>query len=173
MLVFVTGVAGSGKSTLCAELSARRIAALDADEGISRHVRKADGRVVEAPPRHEQDADWVSLHEFRFDIERVKELTRWPKPTFLFGAAYGDDEVISLAETSWFLHLPQEELRQRIARRPPGSYGHAAHELDSILAWHSSAAQRYEALGARPLDATRPVTAIADELLAGHSFASG
>jgi len=169
MLVFVTGVAGSGKSTLCAELSDRGHAAHDADDGISRHVSIVNGAAVPAPPRTEQTPDWVARHEFRFDLEKVAALAglaAGDTPTFLLGAAYGDDAAIELAGSSWFLHLEEPELRRRIAGRPHDQYGHAPHELESILAWHAAAAERYESLGARRLDAARPVELIADELLA-------
>lgn len=168
MLVFVTGVAGSGKSALCAELSARGHAAHDADDGISRHVRVVDGAVVPMPPRSHQTPEWVAGHEFRFDLERVRGLAASAQrdaPTFLLGAAYGDDEVVAIADHSWFLHLEEAELRRRIAGRPRDRYGHAPHELESILAWHAAAADRYEALGAHRLDAARPVGLVADELL--------
>lgn len=168
MLVFVTGVAGSGKSTLCGELSARGLAAHDADEGISRHSRVADGVPVTAPPRSEQTPEWIARHEFRFDLERVREIiasAQRDAPAFLLGAAYGDDEVVAIADQSWFLDLDEAELRRRIAGRPRDQYGHAPHELESILAWHAAAAERYEALGVRRLDAARPVGRIADELL--------
>lgn len=169
MLVFVTGVAGSGKSTLCAELSSRGHAVHDADDGISRHVSIVSGAEVPTPPRAEQTPEWVARHEFRFDLERVARLAdsaSAARPAFLLGAAYGDDAVIELADQAWFLHLGEPELRRRIASRPPDAYGHAPHELDAIIAWHGAAVARYEALGARRIEASRPVGEVADELLA-------
>lgn len=168
MFIFVTGVAGSGKSTLCAELLGRGADAHDADEGISRHIRIADGAAVATPPRHRQDPEWTTGHEFRFDMARVRGLTARATPevpVVLLGAAYGDDEVIALADRTWFLDLEEAELRRRLAARGPGSYGQPPHELDSIIAWHAVAAGRYESLGATRLDATLPVEELADEIL--------
>jgi shikimate kinase len=168
MFIFVTGVAGSGKSELCAHLAGRGHRAYDADDGISRHVRVADGSEVAAPKRAEQTAAWVSEHEFRFDLARVGELAAKAtaeEPVVLAGAAYGDEEVIAMADSSWFLHVGEPELRRRLATRPVTEYGHHAHELESILAWHAVAADRYERLGARRLDSARPVEQVADELL--------
>lgn len=169
MLIFVTGVAGSGKSALCGELASRGVAAHDADDGISRHVSIAGGAEVQAPPRALQDQEWVTLHEFRFDLDRVRDLASQATPSdpvVLLGAAYGDDEVTAMADRSWYLDLDEGELRRRLASRTPGSYGQAPHELDAILAWHAAAAGRYESLGAQRLDATRPVAELADEILA-------
>ena len=170
MFVFVTGVAGSGKSTLGRRLAASGIDAHDADEGTSRHVRVSDGAEVETPPRAVQTPEWVARHEFRFDVARVSELRAGAtpgKPVVLLGAAYGDDEVVALADRSWYLDIDRDELRRRLAGRPADGYGQRAHELEAILAWHAAAAERYEGLGARRLDAARPVDEIANELLAG------
>jgi thymidylate kinase len=168
MLIFVTGVAGSGKSTLCACLSDAGLEAHDADRAISRHVRAADGAVVATPPRHEQTPEWAAAHEFRFDMARVGEIAAEAaarEPSVILGAAYGDDEVIAIADLSFYLHLEEPELRRRLAARPPEQYGHHPHELESILAWHSAATGRYERLGARRLDASRPVDSLAREIL--------
>lgn len=169
MLIFVTGVAGSGKSTLCAQLTAQGATAHDADEGISRHVRLPGGEPVATPARSDQDAAWAAAHEYRFDLEKVRELA-WADeegPTFLLGAAYGDDEVIAIAERSFYLDLDETNLLARLAARQPDGYGSMPHEIESILAWHSAAAERYEALGATRLDARRPARELATELLDG------
>lgn len=153
---------------LTAHLRDRGLEAVDADTGISRHVDTRTGTAVKAPPPSGPTPDWVERHEFRFDMERVSALAAGANsqaPKFLLGAAYGDDEVLALADRSFFLDLGEEELIRRLSRRPAGSYGQAPHELASILAWHAAAAERYEGLGARRLDAARPVNEIADELL--------
>jgi hypothetical protein len=122
---------------------------------------------VAPPPRLDQTPQWVREHEFRFDLARVGEIAARAtarEPSVILGAAYGDDEVIAIADLSFYLHLEEPELRRRLAARPPEQYGHQPHELESILAWHSSAAGRYERLGARRLDASRPVDTLAREI---------
>ena len=168
MFIFVTGVAGSGKSTLCAHLRALGASAHDADEGISRHVYLADGLPAATPPRSEQTPEWAEAHEYRFDLGQVRELARAGKngTAFLLGAAYGDDEVITIADRSFYLDLGEDQLLARLAARGPGGYGSELHEVESILAWHAGAAERYEALGAIRLDATLPAREIAARLLA-------
>lgn len=166
MLVFVTGVAGSGKSTLCRRLRQLGAQAHDADDGISRHVRLPGGDPVPTPPRTEQTARWAQAHEYRFDLDRVRRLAAGDEPAFLLGSAYGDDEVIAISAHAFFLDLPEEELRRRLADRGPGAYGSAGHELESILTWHAAARERYEGLGAIPLDATAPAERLAAGLIA-------
>ena len=169
MLIFITGVAGSGKSTLCENLAGRGLRAYDADDEISRHVRIADGVPVASPPRHEQTPQWVREHEFRFDLGRLCAIAAQAtpeEPAFVLGAAYGDCEAVKLADLAFYLHVDRAELGRRLAGRSPDAYGSAPHELESIFTWHASAADRYERLGARRLDASRPAGQIADELLA-------
>lgn len=167
MLVFVTGVAGSGKSTLCAHLRALGASAHDADEGISRHVRLPDGEPAGTPPRSEQTPEWAEAHEYQFDLGQVRELARASRSgtAFLLGAAYGDHAVMTIADRSFYLDLGEDELLARLAARGPGGYGSEPHEVESILAWHAAAAERYEALGAIRLDATLPARELAAGLL--------
>jgi hypothetical protein len=167
MLIFVTGVAGSGKSSLCAELLDRGEDAHDADEGISGHYSRSGGEPVSPPSRAGQTAEWAAAHEYRFDLGRIRGLacSAPGRRTFILGAAYGDDEVVSIADRSFYLDVGEQELRSRLAARGPAGYGSAPHELDSIIAWHALASRRYEALGATRLDGEAPTTDIADALL--------
>lgn len=177
MLIFVTGVAGSGKSSLCAALLARGEDAHDADEGISGHYPRAGGGRVTPPPRSGQTAEWAAAHEYRFDLGRVRGLASAAagQRVFLLGAAYGDDKVASIADHTFYLDVGEQELRRRLAARGPGGYGSAPHELESILEWHALAARRYEALGAARLDGEDPAADIAAALLSstGQILRSG
>ena len=73
-LVWVTGTAGVGKSTACAEIKARHHLAVHADwEGYSHWVDRASGHVVVDPP-YPVPAGWLERFVWRIDRAEVEAL---------------------------------------------------------------------------------------------------
>lgn len=169
MLVYVTGISGSGKSAVCAELLARGYAAKDSDLGISGWFRRADGDEVPTPPGDDfRTPEWYRLHEWRFSLERATQLAKQVEGRlgFLCGHAAGDAEIWHLFERVFLLHVDEATLRERLRTRTSNSYGKAPHELEQILSQHARFDDAYRRFGAHPLDGARPAREVVDELLA-------
>ena len=169
MLVYVTGVSGSGKSAVCAELLARGYAAKDSDLGVSGWFRRADREEVAAPPGDDvRTPEWYRVHEWRFSVERATQLAKHLEGRlgFLCGHAAGDAEIWHLFERVFLLQVDETTLRERLRSRTSNSYGKAPHELAQILSGHAKFEDAYRRFGAQPLDGARPVGEVVDELLA-------
>lgn len=180
MLVYVTGVSGSGKSAVCAELLARGFAAKDADNGISGWFRREDGVEVPTPPGDDyRTPDWYQLHEWRYSVKRATQLAAQVEGElgFLCGCGGGENEIWHLFDLAFFLIVDEATLRDRLATRTNNSFGKTAYELENILAWHTAAEGDYRRYGADLLDAGRPVGAVVDQMLsvceAGRVAGSG
>jgi len=169
VLIYVTGVPGSGKSTVCAELRARGYDARDADDGISGWFRRADG--VEVPwtfRRGHRTPGWYTTYDCRYSVPRLTQLAmqRHGHLWFLCGYAANEDEIWHLVDRAFLLHVDQATLLQRIAGRTSNTFGKTPHELRKELDWHTGDQEHARQRGMTLLDATRPVTEIVDELLA-------
>jgi hypothetical protein len=169
VLVYVTGVPGSGKSTICAELRARGYDARDADDGISGWFRRADG--IEVPwtlHRGHRTPDWYAAHDCRYSVPRLTQLATLHRDRlwFLCGYAANEDEIWHLVDQAFLLHVDRSTLMQRLASRTSNTFGKSAHELKKELEWHAVDEEHARQRGMTLLDATRPVTEIVDELLA-------
>src|SRR5579872_6749174 len=72
MRYLITGVAGTGKSTVAKELRHRGFVAFDTEEGFSYYVEKATGEKCSHPARPSQK--WYDEHERVFDESVLNEL---------------------------------------------------------------------------------------------------
>jgi shikimate kinase len=168
VLVYVTGVSGSGKSTVCAELVRRGYDARDTDDGISAWFRIADGAEVPTPfADGYRTAEWCAAHEWRYSTERVVRFADAVRGGvgFLCGGAANENEVWSLVDRALYLVVDARTLRERLARRTNNDFGKASDELEAILAWHAGAADHCRRYGIDPVDATRPVDEVVDDIL--------
>src|SRR6201999_3740690 len=97
-LYYVTGVSGTGKSSVLRELRTRGYHARGVDEdGYADWINRISGR-TDAFPRGEQDFDfhaWYAAHYWVLSVRRISRLSRAAarlgKPVFLCGSGGGDD----------------------------------------------------------------------------------
>lgn len=115
--VLLTGMSGTGKSTVIDELSARGYQAIDLDQ---------PGWSVHAP-----DGDWV------WNEERVSDLlsTRDGDLVFLGGCAENQGKFYSMLDHIILLSAPAEVISERIRTRTNNPYGKDPRELADVLGY--------------------------------------
>lgn len=100
MLVFVTGISTSGKSTIARELVARGYEAYDLEhDGISAWFHKEKGaRDAEFGQVPERTKEWMDAHEWRISMEWVHEIAKKARHTtiLLCGGGANEKDVIAL-----------------------------------------------------------------------------
>ncbi len=178
-LFYVTGVSGTGKSSVLHELRARGYWARGVDEdGYADWVNRITGR-PDAFPRYDPDFDfhaWYAAHYWVLSVRRISILSRAAarlgKPVFLCGSASGDDVVWQLFDKVIALVADEETIRKRLAARSD-SFGKTPEELADVLFWHAGFATAYQAFGAALVDATRPLKDVVAEILAASSGLPG
>jgi len=171
-LFYVTGLSGTGKSTILRELRARRFHARGVDEdGYADWINRITGR-PDPFPRGDPGFDfhaWYAAHYWVLSVKRISVLSRAAarlgKPVFLCGSANGDDIVWQLFDKVIALVADERTIRQRIAARPDG-FGAAPEELADVLFWHAGFETAYRAFGATIVDATRPLPDVVTEVIA-------
>jgi dephospho-CoA kinase len=144
MRVLLTGMSGTGKSTLVRELRARGYAAHDADEGFSE-------------PR--EDGRWG----WRIDL--VADLLAHAPEQLLFFAGCSEEQAELPFDYRVLLTCPRDTLVERLRTRTTNSYGRGDEELAQVLL----DLERVEPLLRRSADLTLESTdspeQLADELL--------
>ena len=171
-LCLVTGVSGTGKSTVLGELRARGCLARGVDEdGYADWVSRRTG-AAEAVPRGDPRFDihaWYRAHDWVLNARRVGVLSRAAarcgRPVFLCGSAMGEPAVWHRFDRVVALVADVPTIERRLAARA-GDYGKAPEELAAILGWHDGYEERYRRFGAVIVDATRPLPEVTDQVLA-------
>ena len=168
MLIYVTGVSGTGKSALCAELVARGYDPRDADRGIGGWFRIGDGVEVARPSVDGyRTQEWYAVHQWGYSVERVARFASEVSDGvgFLCGSGANENEIWPLINKPFYLDVDEATLRERLATRTSNDFGKTEYELRNILEWHRNMAANARRFGIEKLDASRPVVEIADELL--------
>jgi hypothetical protein len=170
-LFYVTGLSGTGKSTVLHELRACGYHARGVDEdGYADWINRITG-YPDAFPRDDPDFDfhaWYAAHYWVLSVRRISVLSRAAarlgKPVFLCGSANGDDVVWQLFDKVIALVADEQTIRQRLAARPDG-FGSTPEELADVLFWHDGFETAYQAFGATVIDATRPLENVVSAIL--------
>ena len=168
-LVYVTGVAGAGKSTVQNELARRGFDARDLDSpAISGAYDLGTGLQVAVPNSESRPDGWFQTHPWRTHpgaLQRIRHVAD-NDLVFLCGTSTSEVENDHAYDTLICLDIDEATLRDRLsARDGDNDFGKAEHEMQQILEWRKGAAAYYETLGGHIVDATMPVHQVVDEIV--------
>ncbi len=157
-LFFISGVSGTGKSTLMHELRERGEEAYDADVDCIR-ASKVTGEIISYEEAKKEGYDWI------YPEEALQKLTEKSatKDIFLLGFVDNLQAVKDAADEFIWMSIPLDVLVQRLDTRQK-EYGKSERERKLILDLYEKMSKALEP-GTFTLDATKPVEAIADDLL--------
>jgi hypothetical protein len=144
--VLITGVSGSGKSSLVHELRGRGLEAFDADD---------DGFTEPRP-----DGAWP----WRVDL--VQQLLDEHRGRLLFFAGCSDEQARLPFDHRVLLTAPVDLIVERLRTRTTNPYGKDPLEVDRILAEMSWVLPLLEGSADLTVETTVPVTEVADFVLA-------
>jgi len=167
-LVYVTGSAGSGKSSLVIELGRRGVAAYDEDDPeIGGAHELESGLPVPVPPVEERSPDWFSRHEWRLRDGVLEGLRAKASDALvvLCGNVFPPSTAIGLFDRVLHLVLDEQTLRERMLTRVGNDYGKSPDELQQVLRRHRMLGDACRECDVVAVDATRPLTEIADDVV--------
>ena len=168
-LIYITGVSGTGKSTILKELQARGYKAYGVDEnGYADWVNHETGN-VDIFPHNDPDLvdmhQWFHHHAWVINAKKIAELKRRVDSShttiFLCGAGIGEEAAWQYFDCVIALLIDPDTLKLRIAARTDNQYGKTSEELTRALAWQAKHnATYYAQRGAILVDATQPVEVV-------------
>jgi hypothetical protein len=134
-LVWVTGISGAGKSTVCALLKGLGQQAADADEdGYSHWADRSTGQPVAEPP-DPVPAGWLDSFGWKIRRAKVEALAAGShdRVAFLCGSAENEAEVRDRFDLIVCIVVDDGTLRERLATRTTNDFGKNPEELAAAL----------------------------------------
>lgn len=121
--IYITGISGSGKTTIAKVLKEQGIEAYDLDEisNMCYWVDRVTGEIINYEAK--LDRPFIEAHKWICNIERIKELTNTDELVTIFGNAENLDEIIPLFDKIIVLQCKPEIFLKRIRGRKDNDFG--------------------------------------------------
>jgi broad-specificity NMP kinase len=165
MKYLITGVAGTGKSTVAHELRRRGYAAYDTEEGFSYYIDKQTGERCAYPKQPSQE--WYDRHERVFDEKVLLNLFKKHagEPLFISSITANQAKFYSEFDKIFLLTTSDELITHRLGTRTNNYFGKHPLDLQRVIGRHQQFDDELLALGAISIDASLPIKGMADKIL--------
>ncbi len=170
-LIFITGISGTGKSTIRLELKRRGYDAYDVDEDNFRvwYNRSTDKKAAEQKGWTDTTNEWRKRYWLKVERSKVEEIAELAKtkgkPFFLCGTTPNDKDVWDLFDKVISLSISNEVLQQRLDDRTNNDYGKHPDDLKDILGWNNTIDEQMKSYGAMLVNAEQPLEKVVDEII--------
>lgn len=165
--VLVTGVAGSGKTTLCDTFNKMGFEAYDI-ESIPKLFVMQDKVTGGVMTRHNNDnLEIVKRGDWLCDKERLTYILKSQSTDLAFycGVATNITEIMNLFDKTFMLRASEKNTLKRLAARKNGEFGNTNEVQRWILSWKEEAEASIMNRGAVVIDANQGPQEVASDIL--------
>ncbi len=165
--ILITGVAGSGKSTICKELKKLGYKAYGIEDikGLFAWVDKSTGKIDEEYDN--KNLKLVKQHDWICNKNKLQRLIhKNPKGiVFYCGTASNLDDLLPLFDKIFLLKVSPKILRERLSTRKSNDFGGTPQVQKWILSWKKWWEEHICEKGAIIINANRNIQEISNEII--------
>lgn len=135
--IFITGISGTGKTTIANTLNTKGIHSVSIDEvpGLCVWKNKATGKTVDYEA--ELNKTFIDAHDWICDTDTLKKLLDVEKETVVvLGNAANQNNFLNLFDKTLLLQCKPETFLERIMQRKDNDFGKEKSAQDLILSWY-------------------------------------
>ena len=167
MKYLVTGQAGSGKSSIAAELHRRGFVAYDTD--AMRDVTGFDytDSGLPVPPDSGEIGHPIDFRRFAWNwrIDRLRELLDSADDVFVCAITSNIVEWRHLFDVVFVLRLDEATLAHRLRERTDNDFGKHPREAAGVLLHNNVIVDEWGSRGAIAIDAAQPISSVVDDIV--------
>src|SRR3989344_2680159 len=157
---YITGIAGSGKSTIASELRENNLNVIDIDavEGLCHWRHKETGD--KATYFTGVGKDWLDAHDRICDSSKLRKLLDdVPNSVVVVvGIASNQEDYLQYFDQTFLLYCSEKTFLKRLNTRNDGNnFGKNKSEQEQILTWYKDFQERMINLGAIPINTEKPL----------------
>ncbi|WP_261129854.1 AAA family ATPase [Bacillus sp. Marseille-Q3570] len=151
VIIFITGLSGTGKSTILAQLSNRGYHTIDTDY---------NQLSIEVFNHERLETEWI------WDEDKMKKVVNEHNEGILFvsGTVSNQGKFYPYFNEIIFLSAPLDILLERIRKRTTNEYGKSDSERKEIIDDYEQFGDIIEASSTRTIDTTKDISSIVDEI---------
>lgn len=160
MKIYITGISGTGKTSLARALVTHGVNAVDLDS-ISHWENKETKEVVEWEPGSDE---FMDSHDWICDLVKLKEIISRTENAVALGHTSNQEQYLPFFEKIFVLSCSPETITTRLNSRTDNDFGKHPADLARILNWQIGFQEWMVEKGASVIDCERPLEQVVQEI---------
>ncbi len=165
--VYVTGIAGTGKSTVLKKLKEKGFCTIGTDETLNlcHWVNQKSGKAVKEETALTEE--FVSSHDWLCDIKFLQELIDRKKEdiVFVLGITGNQEQYLDNFDKILCLTARPEVFLERINNRIDNDFGKEKKVQKRLLGWYKEYEDKMSKRGATIINAEKPIDEVVEQIL--------
>lgn len=163
--IYITGVSGTGKTTLATEFNKRGIFAIDID--AVHDLRHWRNKITKEKTHLGTGKEWLDSHEWVCDEDKLKEMINNSNQeiVIVFGLLSNQDDFLNFFDKVFVLQCSEETFLHRINIRTDNEFGKEESQKEFILGFYKDFENDLINKGVISINSEDLVDKIADNIL--------